>query len=344
MKSLAGRAASVLDRCGLLAALEAADRGKDRVRVIAYHRIDEPDAEPDLDPGLISATPGDFREQLEVIARHYAAVSLDDLMAAHRGLRPLPPRAVLLTFDDGYADFASRAWPILREVGLPAVLFVPTAFPDSPESGFWWDRLHSALRRTQEREITDPLLGRLPLDDPPSRRVAHRMIRSRAKALPHDEAMAWLEDLVTRLADVPRRGHVLDWDSLRKLAKEGVSVCSHGHRHALCTRLSPHELALDLSTSRARIQVELGDASPHPVFAYPASGSDGAVRQAVRRAGYEVAFGGRRGIDRIPFADPLDVMRVPVHRYGTALFRAQLRPSVSRLGRALVDGRLRRSA
>ena len=68
------------------------------------------------------------------------------------------------------------------------------------------------------------------------------------------------------------------------------------------------------------------------------------MRKAVHSAGYEVAFGGVRGIDRLPLSDPLNVMRMPVHRYGTALFRAQLRPSVSMLGRAFLDGRNRRRA
>lgn len=129
MKALADRAAEVLARCGLLTALEAADRGTDRVRVVAYHRVDEYDAEPDLDPGLISASPADFRDQMEAIALHYTAISIEQLAAAHRGETPLPPRAVLLTFDDGYQDFEAQAWPILRELGLPAVLFVPTSFP-----------------------------------------------------------------------------------------------------------------------------------------------------------------------------------------------------------------------
>ena len=69
---------------------------------------------------------------------------------------------------------------------------------------------------------------------------------------------------------------------------------------------------------------------------------------AIRTAGghYRIA---RRDLDghlerRLPFENAFEIMRMPVHRYGTALFRAQLRPSVSRLGRALIDGRARRRA
>jgi peptidoglycan/xylan/chitin deacetylase (PgdA/CDA1 family) len=344
VKELAGRAAEMLARCGFLAVLEAADRGTDRVRVLAYHRIDDLEADPDLDPGLISASPTAFRAQMEEIARRYTAITLEQLLAAHRGQSPLPPRAVLLTFDDGYQDFEHQAWPILKELGLPSVLFVPTSFPDTAGPGFWWDRLHAALARTDEPRVEDPRGGSLELDSDEARRAAHRVLRTHAKTLPHSEAMVWLDGLIGRLAEVPSLHRVLGWDALRKLAGEGLSVCSHGSSHALCTRLSPDELEADLSTSKLRIEMELGTAAPPAVIAYPANASNATVREAVRDAGYEMAFGGRRGIDRLPLRDPVEIMRMPVHRYGTALFRAQLRPVVSELGRVFIDSRNRRIA
>ena len=341
MKALAGHAASVLARCGLFRALEAVDRDTRRVRVIAYHRVDDIDAEPDLDPGLVSATPADFRAQMEAIATRYTAISLPELVAAHRGDSVLPPRAVLLTFDDGYRDFAEQAWPILQSLGLPAVLFVPTAFPDVPGPGFWWDRLHAALRRTRKTSIMAPGVGRIELGDIGAGRVAHKILRTHAKTLAHDEAMTWLDRLIVSLAEIPSVHRVLGWDELRKLASEGLSVSSHSDRHALCTRLTPAELESDLLTSRCRIETELRDDAPPAALAYPASAANAEVCAAARVAGYEIAFGGQRGIDRLPFQNPFEIMRMPVHRYGTALFRAQLRPSVSSLGRMLIDGRSR---
>lgn len=340
MKALAGQFASVLARTGVLGALEFADRATDRVGILAYHRIDDLDAEPDLDPGLISATPEAFRAQMETIKAHYNPISLEQLIAAHLEGSALPRHAVLLTFDDGYQDFAKNAWPILRSLDLPAILFVPTDFPDTEGPGFWWDRLHSALARTEETSLEAASVGRLDLSDTAQRRAAHRVLRTHAKTLPHAEAIGWLNGLITRLAEVPPLHRVLGWDALRKLAREGVSVCSHGNLHALCTRLSTNELMDDLAISKSRIDAEMGETAAPPVMAYPASACDSHVFRAVEDAGYHVAFGGRRGIDRLPLANPYDLMRVPVHRYGDSLFRAQLRPSVSRLGSLLIDRRM----
>jgi hypothetical protein len=227
---------------------------------------------------------------------------------------------------------------------LPAALFVPTAFPDNPGPGFWWDRLHAALTRTQQTQLDVEGVGEFDLSDEHGRRTAHRVIRTRAKMIPHGDAMKWLDGLIEQLADVPPIHRVCGWDALRKMAAEGLSVCSHGNLHALVNRLTPEELVEDLSVSKQRIETELGDAAPPPVFAYPAGGLNRRTIAAVGEAGYELAFGGGRGVDRLPLQHPLRLFRIPVHRYGTPLFRAQLRPNVARLGGAVQMARARRSA
>jgi peptidoglycan/xylan/chitin deacetylase (PgdA/CDA1 family) len=62
----------------------------------------------------------------------HRVVSLDDVVAAQRGERPLPPRAVLLTFDDGYRSFYTHVYPLLRAFNYPAVFSVVGSFLDVP--------------------------------------------------------------------------------------------------------------------------------------------------------------------------------------------------------------------
>lgn len=337
MKAIAGRAAAMLERAGILRALETIDRADDRVAILAYHRIDDPAADPDLEPGLVSATPEGFREQMELIATRYRAISVDDLVRAREGGRRLPRRAVLLTFDDGYRDFQEHAWPILRRFGIPAALFVPTRFADAPSPGFWWDRLHAALRRTKERVLSIEGVGTIPLGDAIQGRAAYRRLRSHVKSLPHGDAMAFVEETVARLAEVPSLHRVLGWDDLRALAREGLRVGAHGAEHALFTRLNPEALREDLARSRARIEAEIGPDAHPPVVAHPASACDARVCAAVEAAGFRLGLGGRRGIERTPFANPFDLMRLPVLGYARSLFRAQLRPIVSFAGGVLLS-------
>src|SRR5690349_20860544 len=160
--------------------------------VLTYHRIDVAAARPDLLPSLISATPAAFADQMAMVARAFDVVSLADVLAALDDPRRLPRRAVLLTFDDGYADFAANAWPVLRAANLPATLFVATAFAADPSKAFWWDRLWAAISETPRSESIATPIGALPVGRAHAATTA-AALRTWLKELDHDAAMAELE-------------------------------------------------------------------------------------------------------------------------------------------------------
>lgn len=323
--------------------MERFERDPKRLRVLTYHRVADLDDDPDLEPGLISATPAAFRAEMELLVTRYAPISLAQLLDAHAGRVELPEKAVLVTFDDAYRDFAENAWPVLRDLGIPVALFVPTAYPDGEPRGFWWDRLYAALRRNSTGSLEVPPLGQLSIRTPAEQRKAYRLLRTHVKSMSHGVAMEWVDGLVGRLADVPDLNRVLDWNALKTLAAQGVSVCPHGHSHALLTRLSAVELLRELTVSKERMEVELGDLALASVLAYPSNAVNAEVRDAARRSGYVLAFGGRRGFDRLPLREPQSLRRLPVLRYEMGLFRAQLRPSLSMVADVLtaMRGRLR---
>ncbi|MEH6588776.1 MAG: polysaccharide deacetylase family protein [Halioglobus sp.] len=337
MKNTAQFIARTLDASGVLGVMERLDKSSG-LRVLVYHRIDDPAAEPDLDPGLISATPEAFREQMHLVAERYNPVSLHTVLAAQRGETSLPRAAVLITFDDAYLDFSMHAWPVLRDLGLPAVLFVPTAFPGCEEgTGFWWDRLYAGLRRAQERVVTLPDLGDFDTAGATNLRLALNACKRHVKSQPHGEAMDWVESALAELADIPPLARILSWDDLRALARQGLDVCGHGHSHALCTRLTVAELKEDLMTCQTRLIRELGGDACGSVIAWPANACNHQVCEIAQSLGFEMGFGGVRGVTKIPPMNPLDIMRIPVLRYQRALFRAQLRPGIAGLGRWMLE-------
>lgn len=64
----------------------------------------------------------------------YQVLSMDEVLACVRGEAPIPPRAVALTFDDGYENFAEHAWPILRQHGFPAMVYLIAGLLGRPSS------------------------------------------------------------------------------------------------------------------------------------------------------------------------------------------------------------------
>jgi peptidoglycan/xylan/chitin deacetylase (PgdA/CDA1 family) len=111
-----------------------------RVRVLTYHRFGSDDARGD--PFSVSIE--DFEAQMRWLAERRLAVSLEQVLRFAAGAEALPDGAVLVTVDDGYACLHSRALPILRRHGIPAVAFVPAGLvgaADGPRVS--WDDLGS---------------------------------------------------------------------------------------------------------------------------------------------------------------------------------------------------------
>lgn len=298
--------------------------------VLAYHRVDEPGTLP-LYPGLVSATPAEFRAQVAWLASRFHVVSLADVVAARLGEAALPRRAMLVTFDDAYRDFGEHAWPALREAGLPVTLFVPTGYPGSPQRPFWWERLYAALSTTSERTLVGPA-GTLPLGSPAERTAAYRRVRAHVKALPHEEGMAVVDEVVQAAGEPALPRLVLSWEELRALAAAGVTLAPHTRTHLLLDRVSAERALAEAELSLADLEREIGPTVR--ALAYPSGASTPAVREGLAGTGFHLAFTiGRLGVNDLRRSDWLRLDRLNVTRtLGLHLLRAAVLPPVARLG------------
>ena len=100
------------------------------IGILLFHRVVAPP--PGVDPPTWNVTPERFRAHLEgLLALGYQAWPLQRVLAYHRAGRKIPPRTFAVTFDDGYENVYSNAFPVLRELGIPATVFLATAYLDS---------------------------------------------------------------------------------------------------------------------------------------------------------------------------------------------------------------------
>lgn len=281
-----------------------------RVRILTYHRVIDP-AHPSVGhPGIVSATPASFDRQMGRLERHYNVVSAARVLDALEGWASLPPRSVLITFDDAYADFAEWAWPILRRRGLPATMFVPTAYPDDPSREFWWDRLHRVFSSTRRTELVGTPLGRLDLR-PEVRCSSLRVVREWIKALPHVDALRWIEAVCQELGvSETRPSPVLGWEALRRLAADGVTLAPHTQTHARLDRLPLDAAAAEIRGSQDDLEREVG--SSRRMFAYPFGFWNEGVVELLRKEGYQAALTQQHGHNILSTADPLRLRRTNV--------------------------------
>ena len=105
-----------------------------KVLVLNYHKIDNRHHS-------LSVLPADFERQLKYLADHgYHSISPDELFEGLAGTGALPENPVLITFDDGYKDNYTTAFPLLKKYGFKATIFVVTSFLGQKSQYFTWEQ------------------------------------------------------------------------------------------------------------------------------------------------------------------------------------------------------------
>ena len=299
-------------------------RGDSVLRVLTYHRIGVLRERPQYNPSVMSATASEFDRSMRWLSRNCHVVGVQDVLESLRIKTPLPERAVLLTFDDAYRDFGEVAWPILWKYRLPALLFVPTGFADGTHREFWWDRLYRAVASAQVRRFACEPFGPLSLQTVRDVQTTFRRLRTYAKTLPHEQALEFVDEVSRRL-DCPPAGDrsVLNWDEIRELARDSVSIGSHTRWHSILTVLSPDDVRGEIRGAKEDLIREIGQTVP--VFAYPSGACDATTAALVKEAGYEIAFGTGAGHNHLFNADPLQLRRTNITtRTSTGTLRLRL--------------------
>lgn len=209
-----------------------------------------------------------LRRQLKVLCRTANVVPLARAVTDLAEGRPLPPRAVALTFDDGYRDNLHVAVPMLSALGLPATFFFVPALL-SGDLVPWWEKLGRGFARAQAPWL-DWEEERLALADARSRLEAFGVVAERLKQRDFAQREEAVHELVARLdgagaAAVPEL--FMDWDDARRVRDAGFDIGSHSMRHAILARERPEEQHRDLGTARRLLQDGLGTAVE--LLAYP---------------------------------------------------------------------------
>ncbi|MBI5296221.1 MAG: polysaccharide deacetylase family protein [Chloroflexi bacterium] len=260
--------------------------------VLNYHRIDN--LSPETFQPNVSALPAEFARQMEYLARWYKVVSLQTLHEWLNGGRKLPPHAALITFDDGYLDNYTNAYPILRKHGFSAVIFL-TAGHIGTDTAFYWDLTAYCFAHTR--------LDRIPFPDGTQRcwhneaemqQVSYGWIES-LKKLPEDEKKKWVARLPELLGVAIPDGYfkrlMMNWDQVREMSANGIEFGGHTIQHPILTRIPPERARSEISGSVARVSEELG--KPVTSFAYPNGMPDdfnAATARFVQEAGCQTAF------------------------------------------------------
>ncbi|HHQ13522.1 MAG TPA: polysaccharide deacetylase family protein [Chromatiales bacterium] len=270
-----------------LAGVLSSRSGLQRLVVLYFHRVlEEPDPMfPDI------PTRQEFDRQMSALAGMFRVLPLGDAVDALAADR-LPPAAVAITFDDGYADNFHTALPVLRRYGLPATFFVASAYLDG--GVMFNDQVMEACRHLPVGSIDTglPELGILVLDSDTGRRALAEAVIGKIKYLAPSRRAECAEALLDLAGCASPAGLMMTTDEVAKLSAHEVTVGAHTWSHPILAAVSEDQACTELKKGRQVLQEITGQAVE--LFAYP----NGRPRQdygprevsLAQKTGFKAAF------------------------------------------------------
>lgn len=263
--------------------------------VLNYHRIDDPHrAGFDSFLPTVSAHPDEFNRQIEYLDRWFNVISLRDVINWLAGRHSLPPYAALITFDDGYLDNYTTAYPILRQHEFPAVIYLTSGHIDT-DVPFYWDLAAYCFFHTKADHVLFPNLTEGFWRNSGDRdKVSNSWIES-MKALPETQKQEWVSRLPEKLAvSIPHnyfRKLMMNWDQVREMSSNGMEFGGHTINHPILSSLPLDQARVEIEGSKADIESEIGKQIFS--FAYPngkRADLDPSIENLVKDAGFRAAF------------------------------------------------------
>lgn len=265
--------------------------------VIGYHRVVE-----DFEASASAAIPSMLvsrqmlERHLDWLGDRFRFVSLDEVGARLDGTDSSDDPVAAITFDDGYRDFYDHAFPLLKQKGFPAAVFVVTDLV-STTGVHTHDRLYLLLaRRAEGRTLNQGelagLLGKIGISMPGIvANTPYQATRTLLEALPQASirrVVAALESETSISEDTFKPFHSLTWEMLDRIQRAGMTIGSHTRTHVLMTNESGERVVDEVTGSREAIERRLGTGVRH--FAYPSGQFDPASVNAVANAGYRFGY------------------------------------------------------
>lgn len=298
--------------------------------IVMYHYVRDP--EKSAFPGIKGRRIGEFRAQLRHILENYTPVSVADVVASVRAKQELPPRAALLTFDDGYAEHYHTVFPILADVGVPGAFFPPVspvrdgrlldvnrihflvAVADPAALGAEIDaavqagRADYGLKSPQEYRSEWAKATRF---DSAEVIYVKRMLQV---ALPPDLRGRVSADLFSRHVSVDERGFAGDLyvtpEQLATMQGTGMYVGSHGATHEWLNRMDRENLRVEVDSSLEFLRGIGSPVDDYWVMCYPYGAWSDDLLELLRERRCTLGLTTEVAVARIGRCDPLLLPRI----------------------------------
>jgi peptidoglycan/xylan/chitin deacetylase (PgdA/CDA1 family) len=261
----------------------------------------------------ITVPPGVFEQQVCYFAKHFRPILMDTLIDCVQNRRPFPENAILLTFDDGYADNYQAA-RILKKYGMTGIFYITAGCIESEER-FWVGEIHHLLGKTTKNRVRLRVRDKVfePFLSDSTRVEAIRRLTQLIKTVDVATRENIREQLRKQLDDVPalENNLMLTWQQLSEMVAMGMEIGGHTMTHCNLPSATKEEAWNEVLQCRVLLEDHLGTNVRH--FAYPNGGSsqyyNSQIKELVRQAGYRSAVTSKLGVVDLR-NDPFELRRI----------------------------------
>lgn len=271
--------------------------------VLTYHRV-LPTLTSEAAPSQIGmiVTDSTFEKQMDFLYDTHEVIPLAEMIGRLNESK-IDCRYCSITFDDGWRDVYTHAFPVLEKRDLPAIMFLSAGFIGTDRL-FWPERLTRVLLSTGkpdkidvsaladiDMKSADEIEAIIATDDNGRKlKQADRLIERFKKLNPEirETLIKLLEDSFSQTdTDEARNRHILNWDEIDEMRKHRISFGSHTVNHAILTRIPPDEARMEITQSKQMLEKKLGEEID--LFAYPNGDWNDDVKEMVKEAGYRAS-------------------------------------------------------
>lgn len=269
---------------------------------LCYHRVAEKaDSRYFLDS--INRIPELFNAEISFLTRHFNIISLEEAIGSLVKKNFLPPKSMVITFDDGYKDNYINAYPILKKYKIPATIFLTTDFIDNDNDLIWTDKVAYIINKTKKDSITIPELGSCDLRDRQKRDKCKMALIEHLRQIDDFEKNEIIDflcrDLDIQIEDKIASDLYLSSKEILEMSRNDIGFGSHSCSHTILTKISLKQAFSEIIDSKKKIEGIIN--KKVNLFAYPngtMSDFNNDIEKIVKNAGYIAALTAMPGKNR----------------------------------------------
>jgi len=283
--------------------------------ILNYHRIqpDDPDFTTPFDEEVYNVTASQFFEEIKWLKEHTKIFSEEELLNTLDSKTIPSEPGILITFDDGYRENFTIAYPILKELNVPVIFFIPTNIINNREVG-WWDTIAYLIKKSSRREI---VYGDRGFSLRQNRRGAINFFQEKMKLEKSEQTKNLLDDLAELCAVDPpdlllQDEQLLTWAQIKQMSQDPlIALGSHAHTHRVLATLDMATQREEMILSKFMLEEKIGKQVCS--IAYPVGEPEHFTEQTqtiAKESGYRLGFTHNTRVNSWESFNPFSIKRI----------------------------------